>query len=216
MNIWNDIKSGFQRGSKKVIEVTEDLFEKSKESGSEGLETVQEFLSQIGEKTADVTSVLKLKLEIGSLQKQLDQELLFLGKLILKQNQISKPNFENIEFKDQLDKMLNLDQQIQSLHIKHDEIRKEISSDYVVNKLSEDLYASGAVIEQAYVADDANVIGKMLKEILLPKQALISAIKRGDEMIIPNGNTKIQAGDQITIIGKTEDVEKVYKRLTTV
>jgi Trk K+ transport system NAD-binding subunit len=55
----------------------------------------------------------------------------------------------------------------------------------------------------------------MLKELLLPKQALVSAIKRGEKMIIPDGNTKIQAGDQITIIGKTDDVEKVYKRFTS-
>ena len=48
MNIWNDIKAGFQKGSKKVAEVTEELVEKGKETGSDGLETVQEFLSKIG------------------------------------------------------------------------------------------------------------------------------------------------------------------------
>ena len=47
----------------------------------------------------------------------------------------------------------------------------------------------------------------------MPKEALISAIKRNDEVIIPDGNTKILADDLVTIIGKKNDVNKVKKKI---
>ena len=53
---------------------------------------------------------------------------------------------------------------------------------------------------------------KYKKEILLPKEALVSAIKRAEEVIIPDGNTLLKAGDQVIVIGKKDDVEKVVKR----
>ena len=215
MNIWEDIKSCFKKSTKKVLEVSEDLVKKGKETGSEGLDSIQDFLDQVGEKTSEVTSVLKLKIEISSLQKKIEQESLVLGTMLLKQKRSKKTDLNNTNLQEQLDNMLELDQQIQTLNNNYDQVRKELSSDYVVGKLSDDLYASGAIIEQVIVSEDANVVDKMLKEIVLPKEALISAIKRGNVMIIPDGNTKIQAGDQITIIGKTEDVEKVYKRFTS-
>ena len=215
MNIWEDIKSCFKKSTKKVLEVSEDLVKKGKETGSEGLDSIQDFLDQVGEKTSEVTSVLKLKIEISSLQKTIEQESLVLGNMLLKQKRSKKTDLNNTNLQEQLDNMLELDQQIKTLNNNYDQVRKELSSDYVVGKLSDDLYASGAIIEQVIVSEDANVVDKMLKEIVLPKEALISAIKRGNVMIIPDGNTKIQAGDQITIIGKTEDVEKVYKRFTS-
>ena len=49
-------------------------------------------------------------------------------------------------------------------------------------------------------------------ERVLPKEALISVIKRGDEIIIPDGHTILQTGDQVTVIGKAEDDEKIAKR----
>jgi len=48
----------------------------------------------------------------------------------------------------------------------------------------------------------------------LPKEALISAIKRNDEVIIPDGNTKILVDDIVTIIGKSNDVKKVKSKLS--
>ncbi|MFC2088721.1 TrkA C-terminal domain-containing protein, partial [Calditrichota bacterium] len=177
--------------------------------------TIQGFISQMGEKASEATAAVKLKLEVNSMQKVFDDESLHLGNLLLKKYRKGKFDSNSADFLDHFNKMLEIDQKIKSLKQKYDDLRKELSSDYVVSKLSKDLETSGAIIEQAVVSKESNVIDKMLKEILLPKQALVSAIKRGDEMIIPDGNTKILAGDQVTIIGKTEDVEKVYKRFTS-
>jgi Trk K+ transport system NAD-binding subunit len=113
-----------------------------------------------------------------------------------------------------LDKLEELENQIHSKNSDYEELRKEISDDYVISKLSDDLAASGAVIDLVRISENSNVIDKQVKELLLPKDALISALKRGSEVIIPDGTTKLHAGDQVTIIGKIDDVERVAKRLT--
>lgn len=213
MKLWDKMKTGYKKGSKKVSGVTEELAEKGKEAGGEGLETVREFFSQIGEKASEVTSVVKLQYEVGSLQKSFERETLTLGSLVLEHYRAGKRNADDEQLRNQLKKMMELEQQIQSTEQKYDELRKGLSDEYVVSKVSKDLAASGAVIEQVIISEKSNVADKLLKEILLPKEALISVVKKGDTVIIPDGNTKLQAGDLVTIIGKTGDVEKVAKRL---
>lgn len=50
------------------------------------------------------------------------------------------------------------------------------------------------------------------RDIVLPKEALVSAIKRGEEVIIPDGNTQLKTDDEVIVIGKKNDVEKIIKR----
>ncbi len=99
--------------------------------------------------------------------------------------------------------------------IEYDRLKKERSDNYVVNKLSNELTEAGAVIDQVIVSEKSNATGKLLKEILLPKEALITAVKRKDEIIIPDGKTELLVGDLVTIVGKQEDVSKLVKRLNS-
>jgi len=57
------------------------------------------------------------------------------------------------------------------------------------------------------------MVNKRIKENLLPKEALISVLKRGEEVMIPDGNSTLNFGDEVTVIGKEYDVEKMTKRL---
>lgn len=214
MELWNRIKAGLKRGSQKVIEVSEELSEKGKKAGGVGLENIKDLLSRAGQKTSDVTSVAKLKIEVASLQKNFDLESLALGRLILMRHQAGDAGDDDESLLNLLKKMLEMEKQIQSRNLEYDQLRKTLSDDYVVNKLSEDLAASDAIIDQVIVSEKSNVVDKVLKEVLLPKEVLISAVKRGEEVIIPDGNTRLQVGDQITLIGKIKDVEKIAKRLT--
>ena len=43
-------------------------------------------------------------------------------------------------------------------------------------------------------------VGKALREITLPGSVLVASILRGDEVIIPRGDTRIEAGDRILVI----------------
>jgi len=214
MKLLDKIKKGFKTGSKKVTEVTADLVEKGKETGGESLESAKEVFAQFGEKASEVNSAVKLKLELSSLQKSLQFESLYFGNLILAQYRTGNINVNEELLLNQFKKMVELEQQIQSRDQAYNQIRKGLSDDYVVNKLSDELSASGAVIEQVIVSEKSNVVDKLLREILLPKETLISAVKRGNDVLIPDGNTKLMAGDQVTFIGKTDDVKKIARRFT--
>lgn len=212
MNFLNKIKDSLEKGSKKVSPATEELAEKGKKIGGEALESTKEVLSKIGEKTSEVASSVKLKFEIRNLQKDFDLESLRLGKTILDRYRDNNFDPSDTSIEKQIRKMIELEKQIQAKNQEYDQLRKRFSDDYVVNKLSDDLAASGAVIDLLVISAESNVVDKSVKELLLPKEALISVVKRGDEIIIPDGNTILQAGDQVTVIGKAEDVEKVAKR----
>ncbi len=62
--------------------------------------------------------------------------------------------------------------------------------------------------EQCYAA----LIGLKLKEVSLPDGTLIAMIRRGDEMIIPKGDTTLLDGDMLTVIGRSEGITALRER----
>lgn len=72
---------------------------------------------------------------------------------------------------------------------------------------------NGAEIVEISVNEGAPIIGKDLREIndsnLLPKESLVVAIKRKNDLIVPDGTSKIYAGDLVTLftrVGVTKDL----------
>jgi Trk K+ transport system NAD-binding subunit len=47
----------------------------------------------------------------------------------------------------------------------------------------------------------------------LPKEVLLGPILRGKELIIPDGETELQATDRVTLLGKKKDVESTARLL---
>lgn len=119
---------------------------------------------------------------------------------------------ENVTFLDQIKKIEELDNTFKTKQNEYAQFKKKHSSNYVINQLIEDLSEADAVIDQVLISQKSDVVNKSLKEILLPKEALVTAIKRDEEVIIPDGNTPMKAADQVIVIGKKDDVEKVVKR----
>jgi potassium/hydrogen antiporter len=65
------------------------------------------------------------------------------------------------------------------------------------------------------VNDDDAVVGRMVKEVGLPREALVNVIVRAGEAIPPRGSTEIQAGDELHLIVRREvhdDVEGLTER----
>ena len=58
----------------------------------------------------------------------------------------------------------------------------------------------------------SDLIGLELRDISLPEGTLIAMLRRGDELVFPRGNTALQAGDRLTVIGRPEGVETLRKR----
>ncbi len=70
----------------------------------------------------------------------------------------------------------------------------------------------GEVVEVT-VAPKSKAVGKEIKNVDIPKSCTLAMITRGDELIPPRGDTVIQAGDLVTVVGKPDAVLKVTKFL---
>ena len=57
---------------------------------------------------------------------------------------------------------------------------------------------------------------KSLSEIPWPEDSLIASIQRGNQVLIPHGNTLLQAGDRLTIICKQGEEDVLARLLTSV
>ena len=66
----------------------------------------------------------------------------------------------------------------------------------------------GEVVAYRVRADDA-VVGRMVKELGLPREALVNVIVRGGSAIPPRGSTEIQAGDELHILVRREAYSEV-------
>lgn len=97
---------------------------------------------------------------------------------------------------------LGIDVPVDSTKIIAKIIEEEVSFSDFVNLMS---FKRGKLaIVRVDLPSDAPVINKQLKDINLPKDAVLVSIVRGEEVILPKGDTVLKAGDDviaITLIG---------------
>jgi trk system potassium uptake protein TrkA len=67
---------------------------------------------------------------------------------------------------------------------------------------------------EAEVLDTSAIAGKRLEEVKLDKGIIIGAILRGDEVIMPRGESTIEAKDRVVLFALPEQVRKVEKLFT--
>lgn len=73
--------------------------------------------------------------------------------------------------------------------------------------------ANAEMVEYEIQDDNPNIIGKRLAEIDFPKDALINAIIRGNDLIPPTGNTQIEVGDILYILVSRSSKPQLTKLL---
>jgi len=71
-----------------------------------------------------------------------------------------------------------------------------------------------AEVIEAEALETSPLVGAPLREIDLPPGMLVGAIARGEEVIIPRGDTVIQAHDRIVMFTDADTVKKVEKMFT--
>jgi len=71
------------------------------------------------------------------------------------------------------------------------------------------LHNGVAEVLEAEALETATVIGKPLNEAEIPRGIMIGAIVRGDQVIVPRGNTVIRTGDRVVILALADMVRKV-------
>lgn len=79
-----------------------------------------------------------------------------------------------------------------------------------VFKLIED-----AEVMEIGVEPDSSIVDKQISNIKFPKEAIIGAILRKGEMLIPNDEITLEAGDSVILValpGAIEKIEKLFDR----
>ena len=67
----------------------------------------------------------------------------------------------------------------------------------------------GAEVVEFPVAEGDAVVGALVRELRLPREALVSVIVRGDEALLPRGSTEIEAADRLHILVRQREREVV-------
>ena len=70
------------------------------------------------------------------------------------------------------------------------------------------------VVEYPVRAGDA-IVGRVVNELGLPRDALVSVIVRGEEALLPRGSTRVEAGDRLHILARErvrDQVEGLFAR----
>jgi potassium/hydrogen antiporter len=73
----------------------------------------------------------------------------------------------------------------------------------------------GAEVLEYPVADDDTVVGARVRDLGLPREAVVNVIVRGGEAIPPRGSTILRAGDRLHVLLRSElsrDVHRIVER----
>lgn len=103
-------------------------------------------------------------------------------------------------------KKLGIDVTVSSTRIILEHIEREVPSHPLAHLLT--IQDRGLEIVEVKIPDDATTVGKAVKELPLPEEAVLSLIiRRQRKPIVPTASTAIEAGDQIIAVtpADTED-----------
>ena len=54
--------------------------------------------------------------------------------------------------------------------------------------------------------------GNEIRDLSLPDSTLVAMIRRGSEFVVPNGSTRIEEGDRLTVLGKPHGIIELRQR----
>ena len=178
-----------------------------------------EFIKSGAEKTAETATytskLTQLTWERRGIQNNIEDQYIELGELLHKLQKENRLDDLKKEAKSGFDNLVSLEKNLAEINSKKEMLASQYNigskEEKAAQKLAENLEAGGGTMQKVIIKDTSSIIDKKLREIHLPKEALIVNVMRGQEMIIPDGNTVLQAKDEVTLLGKKEDVERAIK-----
>jgi len=57
-----------------------------------------------------------------------------------------------------------------------------------------------------------SLIGQHVRDLQFPEGTVIAMVRRNEDIFVPNGDTVLQRGDRLTIIGEPKSIEQMYQR----
>ena len=104
-------------------------------------------------------------------------------------------------------KKLGVDSAVSSSYLLGEQIRNAASIENLINTLS--LEDNKIKIIEMKITADQDVCGRSLKEISISSKGSVSTVTRGQKVIIPNGNTVLQANDKVLVVTTEENRESI-------
>ncbi|MBG0789339.1 MAG: Trk system potassium transporter TrkA [Desulfovibrionaceae bacterium] len=68
---------------------------------------------------------------------------------------------------------------------------------------------------ETVILEDSPIVGKMVKDLDFPRGCLVLCFQRGEDVLIPRGDTLVKPNDRLIIISTRQNIPKVEKVLTT-
>ncbi len=68
-----------------------------------------------------------------------------------------------------------------------------------------------AEVMEMEALEDSAIVGKPLRKLKFPKDAIMCAVMRNGEMLIPRGDTVVQAGERVVVFALPQAIQKVEK-----
>ena len=68
----------------------------------------------------------------------------------------------------------------------------------------------GAEILEYPIADDDAIVGHRVRDLGLPRDAVVNVIVRDDQAIPPRGTTRLRAGDRLHVLIRQESARELY------
>ena len=56
---------------------------------------------------------------------------------------------------------------------------------------------------------DSSLAGQSLNDAGLPVSIIVTTIQRNRDLVVPTGSTKLQAGDELMLIGRPSDIDAI-------
>ncbi len=191
------------------------LWEKIRDGIHDVSSKTGEFIKSGAEKTAETATytskLTQLTWEKRSIQKKIEDGHLELGALVHQLQRENRIDDLKKEAQSSFDTLASYEKKLADI----DSEKAALASQHNIGKaeenfaqdLAENLESSGGTMQKVTIKEASSFVDKKLRDIRLPKEALIVNVMRGEEMIIPDGNTVLQAEDGVTLLGKKEDVE---------
>ncbi|MFW6075714.1 MAG: potassium channel family protein, partial [Chloroflexota bacterium] len=122
--------------------------------------------------------------------------------------QVAKKRFEvartiarvNNPKNEDLFKRLGIDSTVSQTNVIHHMIEQQIPDRHLMHLMT--LRHEQIEIVEVRIGPNSNVIGRSLAEIRLPANCVLSAIARGSDVILPTGQTRLEAGDEVIAVTK--------------
>jgi trk system potassium uptake protein len=85
----------------------------------------------------------------------------------------------------------------------------------VPDAIDAEVFADGAITLLEYRLDAASsVVGQRIADLHLPHGSLVVAVRRGESFFIPRGESVLAAGDKAILMGTSEGLRDVRRRIT--